>query len=267
MKTFVPLMVTTSFSLHVVSLTLRSCVRSSSYCSTRRTCAMGTIAASDHWSSSHEWSSRCHPNGKQARSRTYTNHCLQSRSGLQSCRWSTSFWSWRFSDLSRSVVQSKIQKKSFFLLIQRYYFSQNLSGHELKYTSFVGKPFEISFQYAEIIANKLALASGQPKIEKIYFIGDNPDVDIVGANMYHHLLQQATNSRTSLSGYSLLTDTKFLSATCCESVLVCTGVYDPSKHQIDEKTPWKVPTTIEKDVLEGIKYILNKEGRPWASIC
>jgi hypothetical protein len=35
----------------------------------------------------------------------------------------------------------------------------------------VGKPFEISFQYAEIMANKLARAKGQSEIKKIYFIG------------------------------------------------------------------------------------------------
>ncbi|UJR21311.1 hypothetical protein I4U23_024401 [Adineta vaga] len=140
---------------------------------------------------------------------------------------------------------------------------KNLSGNDLKYTSFVGKPFEISYQYAEMIANKIALAQGQSKIEKIYFIGDNPDVDIVGANMYDQLLQQPVNFRTSISGYSLLPDTKFLSATSCESVLVCTGVYDPNKQKLDGKSPWKIPTTIELDVLEGIKYILAKEGLPW----
>lgn len=107
------------------------------------------------------------------------------------------------------------------------------------------------------------MANGQSPIEKIYFIGDNPDVDIVGANMYNHLLQQAANVRSSLSGYSLLNDSKFLSATACESILVCTGVYDPSKHSIDGKIVWKVPTTIELDVLEAIKYILAKESRPW----
>ena len=149
--------------------------------------------------------------------------------------------------------------KCFFLLLK------NLSGNDLKYTSFVGKPFEISFQYAEIIANKIALAHGQPKIEKIYFIGDNPDVDIVGANMYHHFLQQARKLKSSLSGYRVLPDSKYLSATSCESILVCTGVYDPKKHEIDGKTLWKVPTTIELDVLEGIKYILSKEGRPWTT--
>ena len=107
------------------------------------------------------------------------------------------------------------------------------------------------------------MSQGQSKIEKLYFIGDNPDVDIVGANMYNHLLQQAANLKGSLSGYSLLSDATFLSATSCESILVCTGVYDPEKHHIDGKVPWKVPTSIETDILDAIKYILNKEGLPW----
>ena len=105
------------------------------------------------------------------------------------------------------------------------------------------------------------------KLRKIYFIGDNPDVDIVGANMYNHLLQQSMNLEGSLSGYSLLSDSKFLSATSCESILVCTGVYDPTKHKIDGKIPWKVPTTIELDILEAIKYILSKERTSMDSHC
>ncbi|CAF4645289.1 unnamed protein product, partial [Rotaria sp. Silwood2] len=128
---------------------------------------------------------------------------------------------------------------------------KSISGNDLKYTAFVGKPFEISYQYAETIANKIALANGQPKIEKVYFIGDNPDVDIVGANMYNHLLKQAMNLRTSLSGYSLLLDSKFLNATSCESILVCTGVYEPNKQKLDGKNPWKLPTTIKLDVWEA----------------
>lgn len=114
-----------------------------------------------------------------------------------------------------------------------------------------------------MVANQIALASGQSKVEKIYFIGDNPDVDIVGANMYNHLLKQAMHARTSLSGYSLLTDSKLLSATSCDSILVCTGVYDPLKQKIDGQNSWKVPTKVEADILEAIKYILGKEGRPW----
>ncbi|CAF4403684.1 unnamed protein product, partial [Rotaria magnacalcarata] len=68
---------------------------------------------------------------------------------------------------------------------------KSISGNDLKYTAFVGKPYEISFHYAETIANKIALANGQPKIDKVYF---------VGANMYNNLLQQPINSKTSITG-------------------------------------------------------------------
>ncbi len=101
-------------------------------------------------------------------------------------------------------------------------------------------------------------------VRKFYFlsISDNPDVDIVGANMYNRLLQQDINCRTSISGYDLISDTKYLTATSCESILVCTGVYDPNKQITEEQEPWKIPTTIQLDVLEAVKYILTKEGRP-----
>ena len=81
--------------------------------------------------------------------------------------------------------------------------------------------------------------------------------------MYNRLLQQDKNSRKSISGYDLISDTEYLSATSCESILVCTGVYDPNKQITEEKEPWKIPTTIQLDVLEAIKYILSKEGCPW----
>ncbi|CAF4522693.1 unnamed protein product [Rotaria sp. Silwood2] len=144
---------------------------------------------------------------------------------------------------------------------------KNISGNDLKYTAFVGKPFEISYQYAETVANKIALANGLPNIETIYFVGDNPDVDIVGANMYNHLLKQGMNLKTSISGYNLMCDSKLLSATVCESILVCTGVYDPNKQKLEGKNPWKLPTTIQFDVLEAVKYVLAKEGLPWIVNC
>ncbi len=81
--------------------------------------------------------------------------------------------------------------------------------------------------------------------------------------MYNRLLQQDINSKISLSGYDLILDTTYLSATSCESILVCTGVYDPNKQITEEQEPWKIPTTIQLDVLEAVKYILTKEDRPW----
>lgn len=95
------------------------------------------------------------------------------------------------------------------------------------------------------------------------FPRDNPDVDIVGANTYHRFLQQDPEERTSISGYDLITDETHLSARSCESVLVCTGVYNPEKCRINDSPLWKRPTVVQLDVLEAVKNILIKENCPW----
>jgi len=146
------------------------------------------------------------------------------------------------------------------------------------YTALVGKPYEISFQYAEMMANKSARAKGLSKIERMYFIGyvfisncntifhffdffrDNPEVDIVGANVYNALLQKPKLSNDSFTNCGLLTHPRLLSAKSCESILVCTGIYDPNIHKINTKQPWAIPTTIQLDAAEAVTYILNKEN-------
>jgi hypothetical protein len=83
----------------------------------------------------------------------------------------------------------------------------------------------------------------------------------VGANIYNALIQQQTNStiNNSLTGSQMLTNHPLITAEECESILVCTGVYDPDVHKIDTKQPWKVPTTTVYDVLDAVTYVLNKE--------
>jgi ribonucleotide monophosphatase NagD (HAD superfamily) len=79
--------------------------------------------------------------------------------------------------------------------------------------------------------------------------------------MYHSFLQQDLNNRKSLSGYDLITDTEYSSARSCESILVCTGVYNRHKHTVDSNQTWKRPTIIQDDILDAVKYILNKENQ------
>ncbi|CAF2677587.1 unnamed protein product [Rotaria sp. Silwood2] len=134
-----------------------------------------------------------------------------------------------------------------------------LSSNDLMYTALVGKPYEISFQYSEMMANKLARSKGQPKVEKIYFVGDNPEVDIVGANVYNALLNRTKSSTDSFTGCGLLAHPSLLTAKSCESILVCTGVFDPNIHTINATQPWAIPTTIQPDVLEAVNYVLTKE--------
>ncbi|CAF2887655.1 unnamed protein product [Rotaria sp. Silwood2] len=160
-----------------------------------------------------------------------------------------------------AVDLPRFGRGAFLTCLERLY--KSISGNDLKYTAFVGKTYSIQYQYAEMIANKIALVNDQPQIEKVYFIGDNPDGHIVGANMYDHVLKQSMNLRTGIRGYSLLSDSQFLSAAACESILVCSGVYEPNKQKLDGKKPRKLPITIQLDVFEAVKYILFKETCPW----
>lgn len=137
---------------------------------------------------------------------------------------------------------------------------KKLSGNDLKYTALVGKPYEISFQYAEMMANKIARNKGQPKIDKMYFVGDNPEVDIVGANVYNALLQKTqSNPIDSFTGCGLLAHPRLLSAKSCESILVCTGIFDPNLHQINTKQLLTRPTTIQLDAFDAVNYALKQE--------
>ena len=89
---------------------------------------------------------------------------------------------------------------------------------------------------------------------------DNPEVDIVGANVYHALIQKPkTPLNDSFTGCGLLAHPRLLGAKSCESILVCTGVYEPNVHKISTKQSWAIPTTIQLDALEAVTYVLNKE--------
>jgi hypothetical protein len=89
---------------------------------------------------------------------------------------------------------------------------------------------------------------------------DNPEVDIVGANLYNALLQKPKSSNDSFTRCGLLAHPRLLSAKSCESILVCTGVYDPNVHKINTKQLWAIPTTTQPDASEAITYVLNKEN-------
>ncbi len=92
------------------------------------------------------------------------------------------------------------------------------------------------------------------------FFRDNPEVDIVGANVYNALLQKPKLSNDSFTNCGLLAHPRLLSAKSCESILVCTGIYDPNIHKINTKQPWAIPTTIQLDAAEAVNHILNKEN-------
>lgn len=94
----------------------------------------------------------------------------------------------------------------------------------------MGKPYLIQYQYgAEQIQR---LSPNGKEINKFYIIGDNPEVDIKGANVFlEHLNNQTAPHSKDIHHLHLSSHHHGLkmkkSQQPVESILVCTGVYNP----------------------------------------
>jgi len=78
---------------------------------------------------------------------------------------------------------------AFLVCLEALY--KKITGNELHYTSLVGKPCEITYRFAEHTVSKIAKRMGITKpLKRLYFFGDNPHVDIVGANLYDRYIKQ-----------------------------------------------------------------------------
>ncbi|XP_018600149.2 haloacid dehalogenase-like hydrolase domain-containing 5 [Scleropages formosus] len=135
---------------------------------------------------------------------------------------------------------------TFLVCLENIY--KKITGKEMKYEALVGKPSEVTYHYAEhLIREQAAERKWRTPIRSLYAIGDNLMTDIYGANLYNRYLEEraarkrskavakmaaVTGSSTALaqvddtdSGWE--SELSPPSATCCKSVLVCTGVYRP----------------------------------------
>ncbi|PAA52312.1 hypothetical protein BOX15_Mlig028892g3, partial [Macrostomum lignano] len=137
---------------------------------------------------------------------------------------------------------------SFLLCLEALY--EKITGNALQYTHLIGKPSEITYRFSEHTIAKLAMQiPGAGPIKRIYFVGDNPEVDIKGANLYNKYLGRYRRLSGSLSGPPTIEqirairrqidisksrmipdDAEFMehSAKLFISILVGTGVYNPS---------------------------------------
>jgi HAD superfamily hydrolase (TIGR01456 family) len=143
---------------------------------------------------------------------------------------------------------------AFLLCLEALY--KKVTGRELKYTALVGKPSEITFRYAEHCLSREAKKLGiEEPLQRMYLVGDTPEVDIVGANLYQRYL---TRLHKRQDGHAKICPTSeengllpakencewdpelpgsrnapsgshFNQQTVSQSlgVLVCTGVYQP----------------------------------------
>ncbi|XP_078065847.1 haloacid dehalogenase-like hydrolase domain-containing 5 [Mustelus asterias] len=134
----------------------------------------------------------------------------------------------------------------FVLCLENIY--KKITGKDLKYELMLGKPSEITYHYADCLIRVQAVGRGWLKpIHTLYAIGDNRMTDIYGANLYNRYLEEESSTKGSrvqakvAAGKQtamvpqdedldvLTSELTPGSATCCKSVLVCTGVYNPTK--------------------------------------
>ncbi|XP_013073010.2 haloacid dehalogenase-like hydrolase domain-containing 5 isoform X2 [Biomphalaria glabrata] len=170
---------------------------------------------------------------------------------------------------------------AFLLCLESLY--KKITGRELHYKNLVGKPCEITYRFAEHTVSKIAKQMGISKpIKRLYFFGDNPNVDIVGANLYDRFIKRKDSNANSidLPVSRLIPESDILNeqtVESCHSMLVGTGVYkfkpeDEMKSTSDtievyhghrdiaHEPELSKPHKYVHDVYEGIDYIFRKEG-------
>ncbi|XP_019712106.1 cat eye syndrome critical region protein 5-like [Hippocampus comes] len=175
---------------------------------------------------------------------------------------------------------------------------KKITGKDLKYEALMGKPSELTYHFAEfLIRGQAVQRQWKRPITSLYAIGDNLMTDIYGANLYNRYLDMrvarkspkaiakmaaATGSATAVPTEDDVDNTweselALPAATSCKSVLVCTGVYNPTAqvpsdasrfiketvfhgHRDFRFDPALVePGHIVQDVAEAVELIFEKE--------
>ncbi|KAF7236851.1 Haloacid dehalogenase-like hydrolase domain-containing 5 [Varanus komodoensis] len=139
---------------------------------------------------------------------------------------------------------------TFLVCLENIY--KKMTGKELKYEALIGKPSTVTYRYAEhVIKQQMQSCGWRAPLHHLYAVGDNPMADIYGANLYNRYLQaQAEVSVTAMAAESEERleaqrehSVPVSSAKSCQSILVCTGVYNPYGD---------VPTGRNENILETV---------------
>ncbi|OWF41986.1 haloacid dehalogenase-like hydrolase domain-containing 5 [Mizuhopecten yessoensis] len=175
-----------------------------------------------------------------------------------------------------------------------------ITGRELKYTGLIGKPSGITYHHADSILWHQAKSLGIHQLDTLYCIGDNPETDIYGANLYNRYIERRQEEQRlkvkvkntaggvahlqdmdtdddmeGLVHYSEDSETGRHFARNCHSILVCTGVYCSSRDYVTYDSSQlsnhnhrdfvldpelKQPKIVTANVHEAVKFVLQKEG-------
>lgn len=167
---------------------------------------------------------------------------------------------------------------------------QQYTGRELKYSALLGKPSMYTYHHADNILWQHAKQLGFKRLKSLYCVGDNPNTDIYGANVYDRYLKKRESQKlqkkkkrkmAAAGGGGLSADVEFEEddedliseedgqanyASSCTSILVCTGIFSNSSsashrnHRDFVIDPELVkPGHTTENVLGAVRYALEKE--------
>lgn len=169
---------------------------------------------------------------------------------------------------------------AFLVCLEELY--KKITGKDMIYTALIGKPSELTMAHADTVAQKQAKMIGSnTSIKRIYFVGDNLNTDIFGANLYNRYLKRHRTGRSS-SGIAAVVagrgahtsqldideEENYPCAEECHSILVQTGVSSASSgvdlnHSPRDFLPieegLREPTYYVPDVLQAVNLVLQKE--------
>uniref|UniRef100_A0A803Y3L9 Haloacid dehalogenase like hydrolase domain containing 5 n=1 Tax=Meleagris gallopavo TaxID=9103 RepID=A0A803Y3L9_MELGA len=135
---------------------------------------------------------------------------------------------------------------TFMVCLENIY--KKITGKDLKYEALMGKPSELTYQYADyLIRAQAAERQWKQPIRTLYAVGDNLMTDVYGANLYNRYLEEKNSRKDSKTW--IQNELASSAATHCRSVLVCTGVYNPhTEVPLDTKENFRFdPALVEPD--------------------
>ncbi|KAK0398200.1 hypothetical protein QR680_002472 [Steinernema hermaphroditum] len=158
-----------------------------------------------------------------------------------------------------------------------------LTGHDLHFEAFLGKPSEISYVHAAHCIQRQAFAMKTECPNTIYVIGDNPESDILGGNLFSRYLKKRGYGRfdhldvrfidTVYDSPLFDEHSSFESIKQCIPVLVETGVYHEGctmngiVHPVslllnelseEEQTHLRRPAFVEENLYHAMKTISSR---------
>ncbi|CAH1782901.1 unnamed protein product [Owenia fusiformis] len=180
---------------------------------------------------------------------------------------------------------------------------KKITARDIHYTALIGKPSEMTYHHATQLLSDQARSMGlTAPVKHIYCVGDNPETDIYGANLYNRYLKNKREalktkvmlkqnlkhvSKRAVQSYEsdeeIIDEEKEIaeneyaleqSAESCDSILVCTGVYNKNQDYTDENNDYvlnynhrdfamdfelKKPTHVVHNVAEAVEKAFEVE--------